>query len=81
MIISYDSQTDVLYLRFEEVDEICDYIEPTPGAILRVGTRTGRIAGCTLLDFHERLKKHGSISIPEISAVLLPEHLRALIGA
>jgi uncharacterized protein YuzE len=81
MNISYDQQADVLYLRFEDVEEGCDYIEPTPGAILRVDQKTGRIVGCTILAFQERLRKYGKISVPQINGQPLPSELRALIGS
>lgn len=79
MNISYDEQADVLYLRFEDVDDGCDYIEPTPGAVLRVDPRSGHIVGCTIIAFQERLHKSGKISVPQINGQLLPNELRALI--
>ena len=78
MTISYDRQADVLYMRFEDVESGCDYIEPTPGAILRVDPSNGLIVGCTLVAFAERLRKEGKIVVPEIAAMPLPKKLRSL---
>jgi uncharacterized protein YuzE len=81
MKISYDEQADVLYLRFEDVDAVCDYIEPTPGAVLRVNPATGRIVGCTIIAFQERLQKSGKIVVPEIASQPLPPQLRPLVAS
>ena len=57
MNISYDRQTDVLYLRLDDVAGDCDYIEPTAGAVLRVERKTGRIVGCTIVAFNDASEK------------------------
>lgn len=80
MTISYDELADVLYLRFEDVGEGCDYIEPTPGVVLRVDPATRHIVGCTILEFQERLRKSGKIAVPEIRGQILPSELRKLIA-
>lgn len=80
MTISYDERADVLYLRFEDAGEGCDYIEPTAGIVLRVDPASGRIVGCTILEFQDRLRKHGKLLIPEIREQILPSDLRALIA-
>jgi uncharacterized protein YuzE len=80
MKISYDAKGDVLYLVLEETSEVCDYIEPTPGAVLRVNSQTGKIVGCTVLFFKKRLQCGEEIHIPEISSAPVPRDLQRLIA-
>jgi uncharacterized protein YuzE len=80
MKISYDSKADVLYVMLEETSDECDYIEPTPGAVLRVNPKTGRIVGCTVLFFKKRLQRGEQITVPEIAGVPIPRGLKRLIA-
>lgn len=80
MKVSYDQKADVLYVILEETSEVCDYIEPTPGAVLRVNPKTGKIVGCTVLFFKKRLERGEQIIIPEISSVPVPRRLKRLIA-
>ena len=80
MRISYDQEEDVMYIRFADCKEECEYVEQTPGVVLRVNTRSREIVGCTILWFHKQLREHGGILVPEIRGLPVPPELERLVG-
>lgn len=78
MKVNYDSSADVLYLTFADSDEECDYVETADGNVLRVGIKSGRIFGCTVLWFTKKIEKHHQIIIPGIGALPTVEQFKKL---
>ncbi len=81
MKVNYDRSADVLYLTFADSDEECDYVETSEGAVLRVGTKSGKIFGCTIMWFGRKIEKQHQIIIPGIGALPAPEEFKGLVEA
>ncbi len=69
MKLAYDSDADVLYVTFDATTAPCSYVENRSGDILRINTETGKVVGCTIPFFLDRVQKDGEIQIPEIGLV------------
>ena len=70
MTISYDVAADVLYIQFAESDGVeCEHSERQEGIIVRQDPSTGRVFGCTITAFRQRVARDAEITIPEIGAV------------
>ncbi len=73
MTLTYDDDADVLYLTLEDVSGPCTYKDNKYGDVFRIDTKTGRIVGCTIVFFLDRVRKSGPISIPEIGSLQFSE--------
>jgi len=80
MRISYDREEDVLYIKFADCKEECEYVEHTPGVVLRVNPRSKEIVGCTILWFSRQLREQGRINVPEIRGLPISPELERLVG-
>lgn len=68
MTVSYDRNTDVLYITFSRPTSQADYVEINDG-ILRVDNASHQVVGVTIPFFAEKLNKRSRIEFPEIGPV------------
>jgi hypothetical protein len=81
MTLSYDRNSDVLYVTFEVLPpRAYAYVENESGDILKIDRTSRRVVGCTIPFFQERAKR-GKIVIPEIGAVPFNEVADQLLSA
>ena len=81
MTTTYDTDADVLYVTFEKVAGPCTYVDTDNLAVLRIEEASGRIVGCTILYFMERIRRDGNVRIPQIGAVPFNESTLELLHA
>ena len=79
MNIEYDSDSDVLYLTFDDAECQRAYVENERGDILIIDKINDRVVGCTIPFALYRLQRDGSLLIPEIGPVSLNDKLQQLI--
>lgn len=64
MKMTYDKESDVLYVQIEEHPaKDCQYIEPDEGIVYRISP-SGRVVGITILGFSSRAQEHNGIDMP-----------------
>jgi uncharacterized protein YuzE len=80
MNLEYDSDSDVLYLAFDDAECQRAYVENERGDILIIDKSNDRVVGCTIPFALYRLKRDGSILIPEIGSIPLNDKFRELVG-
>lgn len=70
MTLTYDAQSDVLYLTFKDQRRGTEFhhIESESGDVYRIDEEREVIVGCTILNFMKRAKRD-DIQLPEIGPV------------
>jgi uncharacterized protein YuzE len=66
MKLTYSKHADVLYLKLEDTQNKCAYIELDSGVICRIDETTDRVVGLTIPDFSRRTDSGDSIVVPEL---------------
>jgi uncharacterized protein YuzE len=80
MTLSYDKETDVLYITFQKSPgQRYRYVENENGDVLRLDSESNQVVGVTMPYFLKRVKKN-KLSIPEVSDVPLNEIAKHLVA-
>jgi uncharacterized protein YuzE len=78
---SYDQESDILYVVFEQVKDDCDYVENQPGIVLRGDAKTQKVVGCTVLNFRARVRKSGRVEVEGLRGLELDSQLAKMLVA
>lgn len=81
MTISYDEDSDVLYVTFARSKSSVRYVETERGDVLRFCVDTNQIVGVTVVYFAYRSAKGERIDIPEIGVVTFSTAMADRIGS